>query len=228
MGADNSHREAHLGNFREQDWGIALSAISLTRSPPLFGRRPAPKTGATRATTTQWSLPKLIDTAARCPDQVILLWAHIMCAQDMCPEQPEHRLRGSNPGSLSLRLSALLGGPGPSGGAGQSRHYQGCFPPSPALPGSGCPQLRWPAATGRRWSLFISTRLYGASWRTWRPEGFARTASSDCPVTASWPPRVPRVRRPGRRADQKLRRAPTASPKSERAHPDQGTIAGGR
>jgi single-strand DNA-binding protein len=40
------------------------------------------------------------------------------------------------------------------------------LPPSPALPGSGCPQLHRPAATGRRRCPFITARLHGASWRT--------------------------------------------------------------
>ena len=34
----------------------------------------------------------------------------------------------------------------------------GLLPPSPTSPGSGCPQLQRPAATGPRWSPFTSTR----------------------------------------------------------------------
>ena len=34
----------------------------------------------------------------------------------------------------------------------------GLLPPSPASPGSGCPQLQRPAATDQRWSPFTSTR----------------------------------------------------------------------
>ena len=41
----------------------------------------------------------------------------------------------------------------------------GLLPPSPAPPGSGCPQLHRPAATGRRWASH-PTRSIGASWRT--------------------------------------------------------------
>src|SRR5689334_11618869 len=40
-----------------------------------------------------------------------------------------------------VRLLALLAGPAPSGSADASRRCRGCFPPSPASPGSGCPQL---------------------------------------------------------------------------------------
>ena len=43
---------------------------------------------------------------------------------------------------------------------------RGCLPPFPALPGSGCPQLHRPAATGRQRCPFITARLHGASWRT--------------------------------------------------------------
>src|SRR5512133_2719751 len=42
----------------------------------------------------------------------------------------------------------------------------GLLPPSPAPPGSGCPQLQRPAATGHRRSPFTSARIRGASWRT--------------------------------------------------------------
>jgi len=34
----------------------------------------------------------------------------------------------------------------------------GLLPPSPASPGSGCPQLHRPAATGQRWRSLTSTR----------------------------------------------------------------------
>ena len=47
-----------------------------------------------------------------------------------------------------VHLPVLLAGPGPSGGTGPSRRCRGCFPPSPVSPGSGCPQLHRPAATG--------------------------------------------------------------------------------
>jgi hypothetical protein len=43
--------------------------------------------------------------------------------------------------SLSLHLLVLLAGPGPSGSTDPSRRCRGHLPPSPAFPGSGCPQL---------------------------------------------------------------------------------------
>jgi len=62
-------------------------------------------------------------------------------------------------------LSTMLAGPTPSGGAGASRLCRGCFPPSPAPPGSGCPQLHRLAAT-RRWRRSLtSTRIDNASRR---------------------------------------------------------------
>ena len=51
-------------------------------------------------------------------------------------------LRGVQPLVPHVHLSVSLAGPGPSGSAGPSRRCQGCFPPSPASPGSGCPQLQ--------------------------------------------------------------------------------------
>ena len=44
----------------------------------------------------------------------------------------------------------------------------GLLPPSPAPPGSGCPQLHRPAATGRRRRSLTSTRINSASRRTQR------------------------------------------------------------
>ena len=64
-------------------------------------------------------------------------------------------------------LFVLLAGPAPSGSAGPSRLCQGCFPPSPAPPGSGCPQLQPPAATGRRWRSLSPIRNNSASRRTY-------------------------------------------------------------
>lgn len=46
-------------------------------------------------------------------------------------------------------LSTSLAGPAPSGSADTSRLCQGRLPPSPASPGSGCPQLHHPATTGQ-------------------------------------------------------------------------------
>jgi len=74
-------------------------------------------------------------------------------------------LGGSTTGSLALRLPSLLAEPGSSGSTAPSRLCQGRLPPSPALPGSGCPQLHRPAATGRKWVL-SSHWVHGASWRT--------------------------------------------------------------
>jgi hypothetical protein len=42
----------------------------------------------------------------------------------------------------------------------------GLLPPSPALPGSGCPQLHQPPATGWRQGPCIPARSPHASWRT--------------------------------------------------------------
>ena len=76
------------------------------------------------------------------------------------------RLRGFQTLVPHVHLPALLAGPGPSGSSRPPRRCQSCFPPSPAPPESGCPQLHRPAATGQRRSPFISTRSHGASWRT--------------------------------------------------------------
>jgi hypothetical protein len=61
-------------------------------------------------------------------------------------------------------LFISLAGPAPSRSADTSRLCQGCFPPSLAPPGSGCPQLQTPAATGREQCL-IPVDLPGKGMR---------------------------------------------------------------
>jgi hypothetical protein len=62
-------------------------------------------------------------------------------------------------------LSATLAGPAPSGSTGHVPALSGLLPPSPPPPGSGCPQLHRPAATGRRRRSLTSTRNDSASLR---------------------------------------------------------------
>jgi hypothetical protein len=50
-------------------------------------------------------------------------------------------LRGVQPLVSHVHLPVSLAGPRPSGSAGPSRRCRGCLPPSPASPGSDCPQL---------------------------------------------------------------------------------------
>ncbi len=57
-------------------------------------------------------------------------------------------------GSLSLYPLALLAEPAPSGSTGASRHCRSCFPPSPALPGSGCSQLQPSRCDGQAAEVF--------------------------------------------------------------------------
>ena len=86
------------------------------------------------------------------------------------PRSARFELVGSLRGVTTLvphvHLSVSLAGPEPSGSTSPSRRCRGCFPPSPASPGSGCPQLHQAAATAQRRSSHISARSHGASWRT--------------------------------------------------------------
>ena len=92
------------------------------------------------------------------------------CALQTGPYPPglsRHAAYGiSTTGSLPLHLLISLDGPASSGRADTSRRCRGCFPPFPAFPGSGCPQLHQAAATACWWSPFTSTWSSGASWRT--------------------------------------------------------------
>src|SRR5262249_61747025 len=81
--------------------------------------------------------------------------------------EPVTNLKGVITPVPHVLLFASLAGPAPSGSADTSRLCQGCFPPSPAPPRSGCPQLQRPAATGRRWRSLTSTRNNSASRRTY-------------------------------------------------------------
>ncbi len=60
----------------------------------------------------------------------------------------------STTGSLSLYPPAPLAGPAPSGSSGASRHRRSCFPPSPALPGSGCSRLQPSRCDGQAAEVF--------------------------------------------------------------------------
>ena len=68
-------------------------------------------------------------------------------------------LRGFTPLVPHVHLLVSLAEPAPSGSTGASRRCRGRLPPSPASPGSGCPQLHRPAATGRRWRSLTPTRF---------------------------------------------------------------------
>ena len=78
--------------------------------------------------------------------------------------EPVDRLRDVMTLVPRVHLSAMLTGPTPSGSAGVPA-LSGLLPPSTALPGSGCPQLHRPAATGRRRRSLTSTRINSASRR---------------------------------------------------------------
>lgn len=69
-------------------------------------------------------------------------------------------LRGVQPLVPRVHLPISLVGPDPSGSAGSSRRCRGCLPPSPASPGSGCPQLRPGHCDGQ---AVVVSRL-GAGW----------------------------------------------------------------
>lgn len=102
------------------------------------------------------------------------------CASQTSPNPPGLELAGDLRGVKALvprvHLLLMLAGPRPSGSAGLSRRCRGCLLPSPASPGSSCPQLRYAAATAQRRRSFTSARLHSASWRTKSP--------SQCPGTA--------------------------------------------
>ena len=84
--------------------------------------------------------------------------------------KPVNALKGVMTPVPRILLSVSLAGPAPSGSPGHAPAWSGPLPPSPAPPGSGCPQLPRPAATGRRRRPLTSTR-------TTAPHGARKKAS---------------------------------------------------
>ena len=94
--------------------------------------------------------------------------------------EPVNALKGVVTPVPRVLLSVSLAGPAPSGSPGHTPASSGLLPPSPAPPGSGCPQLQRPAATGRRRRSLTSTR-------TTAPHGARKTASEPLVVVKlSW------------------------------------------
>jgi hypothetical protein len=88
--------------------------------------------------------------------------------------EPVNALKGVMTPVPRVLLSVSLAGPAPSGSPGHTPALSGLLPPSPAPPGSGCPQLPRPAATGRRRRSLTSTRTtapHGARRKAWKPLG---------------------------------------------------------
>jgi hypothetical protein len=89
---------------------------------------------------------------------------------------PDHAGSSRTPLRLARRTR-------PSGSPGYVPALSGLLPPSPAPPGSGCPQLQRPAATGRRQRSLTSARItapHGAHGP--RPSHHPRTAASILPI----------------------------------------------
>lgn len=119
----------------------------------------------------------------------VLLFLGVQCAQaggEASLEAVELELAGdlrdvTTPVPL-VHLPVSLAGPKPFGSTGPSRRCRGRFPPFPAIPGSGCPQLRHAAATAQRRRSFTSARKHSASWRTRSPSQWPATARSSTSV----------------------------------------------
>src|SRR6266851_4309061 len=72
--------------------------------------------------------------------------------------EPVSKLKDVTTPVPRVLLSATLAGPAPSGSAAHVPALSGLLLPSPAPPGSGCPQLQRPAATGHRRRSLTFTR----------------------------------------------------------------------
>ena len=104
-----------------------------------------------------------------------------------------------------VRLLALLAGPAPSGSADASRRCRGCFPPSPASPGSDCPQLLPGRCDGPTVVVF---HLHSVTQNFVAHVGSARGAVlASRPARFPGPPSAPAVPVPEQRALHEPRRA---------------------
>src|SRR5215472_1716067 len=110
-------------------------------------------------------------------------------------------------------LSVTLAGPAPSGSTGHVPALSGLLPPSPAPPGSGCPQLHQPAATSQRQRSLTSTR-------TTAPHG-ADDQHDNPPATTTL--RDPPASSPGR-ARQHSARGNSPSPARQLSGPRPSTL----
>jgi hypothetical protein len=104
-----------------------------------------------------------------------------------------------------VRLLALLAGPAPSGSTDASRRCRGCLPPSPASPGSGCPQLLPGRCDG---PVVVVFHLHSVTQNFVAHVGSARGAVlAFRPARFPGPPSAPAVPVPGQRALHKSRRS---------------------
>jgi len=142
---DGSH--VHCRSIDER--GVQLCPCGLaTVTPQTFTVASLPTTQASSGVTKTRS--RALMCAASTPYPPDLRWGL--------------RLRGFMTLVPLLRLLVSLTRPGPSGSTRPSWLRRGCFPPSPAPPGSGCPQLQPAAATtGRRRSLTSTRSRWGRS-----------------------------------------------------------------
>ena len=125
--------------------------------------------------------------------------------------------RVSSTGSLALRLSVSLAGPGPSGGTGPSRLCRACSHPTPRLQGQAAPSftelLRQPGG-----GALHPTRFNGAPWRTTR---FSKSRVCRDRCRANGTASITTVRH-GRHASRRSRQRTRTSqtPKSSARHVD--------
>ena len=149
-----------------------FTAYRSVRSAPSYTPAASPRL---RRRLSAWPPHRLLEPASELTR--LLEPGHVLQSGPYPPDwSRRHRYGASTTGSLALRLLTSLAGPGSSGSADPPRRCRGCFPPSPAIPGSGCRPLHQTAATARRWSPSISTRIHSASWRTQQLMPFTATA----------------------------------------------------
>lgn len=172
-----SHRQTtRQPGFDALGWGRRLGSFAVVptftanrsrREVPSYAPAVSPRL---RRRHSPWPLAAATLTAAKVPNTETPV---VLVRTADQPESTGLELAGDLRGVKALvprvHLLLTLAGPKPSGSTGLSRRCRGCLPPSPASPGSGCPQLRYAAATAQRRRSFTSARSHSASWRTQSP-----------------------------------------------------------
>ena len=138
-----SRRPAQCRPVREPaGWFPRSLSNRSTGSAPNYAPATSPRL---RRRHSPWPPESATSTDQRVPHTRRRVWVCVATRPQSAGFEPLGILRSFRSLVPHVRLSVLLAGPGPSGGAGPSRRCQGCCPPSPPFQ-----RLRLPSASRAR------------------------------------------------------------------------------
>jgi hypothetical protein len=168
-----------------------FTAYRSVRSAPSYTPAASPRL---RRRLSAWPPHRLLEPASELTR--LLEPGHVLQSGPYPPGwSRRHHYGASTTGSLALRLLTSLAGPGSSGSADPSRRCRGCFPPSPAIPGSGCRPLHQTRCDGPAVEPFHlhpnTQRLVAHPAADAIPGHCAPAATSRCPARCPHDPARP-------------------------------------